>query len=253
MYVILFNMVQAADKKKIIAQLQGEILSMQGLRDSSAGKLRLGLEVLEQAFPNQTFPVAAVHEFLSYGREEAAATNSFMSCLLNKLMPKDGYCIWVAVRRSIYPPALKRFGIDADRIVFVDAVKNVDALWVIEEALKCDQVAAVVGEVPDLNFTESRRLQLAVESSKVTGLIHRCYPRQENTVACVSRWHIKPVPSQMEDGLPGVGFPQWEVHLSKVRNGHPGTWLVEWAGSGFAHVKPAPVAIVQDLQTGLYG
>lgn len=253
MYAILFNMVPVADKKKIIAQLQGAILSMQGMRDAATAQPRLGLKVLEQAFPDQAFPVAAVHEFLSYGREDAAATNSFISCLLSKLMHQDGYCLWVAVRRSVYPPALKRYGIDADRIVFVDAVKNTDALWVMEEALKCNQLTAVVAEVPDLNFTESRRLQLAVESSKVTGLIHRCYPRQENAVACVSRWQVKPVPSQMEDGLPGVGFPRWEVNLSKIRNGHPGTWIVEWAGNGFAAVTAARVPLVQNLQTGLYG
>lgn len=244
---------QVTEKKEIIAQLQRDILSMQGLREVTADKKRLGLDILEQAFPNRTFPVAAVHEFLSYSREEAAATNSFISCLLNKLMPKDGHCIWVSVRRSIYPPALKRFGIDADRIIFIDADKNTDALWAIEEALKCDQVTAIVGVVPDLNFTESRRLQLAVESSRVTGLIHRCYPRQENTVACVSRWRIKPVASQANDDLPGVGFPRWEVNLSKVRNGTPSTWLVEWADNAFIHISDVATTRTQNLQTGLYG
>jgi protein ImuA len=244
---------QVAERKELIAQLQRDILSMQGLRDATVHKKRLGLDVLEQAFPNKTFPVAAVHEFLSYGREEAAATNSFISCLLSKLMRKDGYCIWVSVKRAIYPPALKRFGIDADRIIFIDTDKNTDALWAIEEALKCDQVTAIVGAVPDLSFTESRRLQLAVEGSGVTGLIHRCYPRQENTVACVSRWSIKPVVSQTNDGLPGVGFPRWEVNLSKVRNGTPGTWLVEWTDNEFIHIIDKDVARIQNLQTGLYG
>jgi protein ImuA len=244
---------QVAERKEIIAQLQRDILSVQGFRDTTVDRRPLGLDILEQAFPNKTFPVSAIHEFLSYGREEAAATNSFISCLLNKLMCKDGYCIWVSVRRAIYPPALKRFGVDADRIIFIDTDKHTDALWAIEEALKCDQVVAIVGAVPDLSFTESRRLQLAVEGSKVTGLIHRCYPRQENTVACVSRFHIKPVASQTNDGLPGVGFPRWEVNLSKVRNGKPGTWIVEWVGDSFIHVTGTEVSKVQKFQTGLYG
>jgi protein ImuA len=243
----------ASQKTDLIAQLQKDILLMQGLRDDTDNKARLGLGVIEQAFPNKSFPVAAVHEFMSYGREQAAATNSFLTCLLSKLMQKNGYCIWVSKRRTIYAPALKRFGIDADRILFIEAGKNIEALWAIEEALKCDKITAVVGEVPDLSFTESRRLQLAVESSKVTGLIHRCYPRQENTVACVSRWYIKPVSSQTEDNMPGVGFPKWEVTLSKIRNGHPGTWMVEWIANNFAISTMGEASKVITFQTGMHG
>jgi len=246
-------MATSAKRNDIIEQLQREILSMQGLRDTGCNKVRLGIEPLEQAFPGKTFPVAAVHEFLSYAREEAAATSGFITGLLSRLMQKDAYCIWVAVRRTIYPPALKRFGIDPDRILFIDVAKSIDALWVVEEALKCDLLAAVVGEVPDLSFTQSRRLQLAVEGSKVTGLIHRYYPRNENAVACVSRWHIKPVPSQTEDEMPGVGFPRWEVTLSRIRNGHPGTWHVAWTGGRFKHITTATSTHIRTLQTGLYG
>ncbi len=246
-------MTHAAEKKMLIQQLQREILSMQGLRDVSDNKMKLGLDLLEQSFPGKTFPVAAVHEFISYTREDTAATNGFITGLLSKLTNKDAYCIWVAVRRSIYPPALRRFGINPDRILFVDVHKNTDALWVIEEALKCNKVAAVVGEVPDLNFTESRRLQLAVESSHVTGLIHRYYPRQENTVACVARWQIKPISSQTADDMPGLGFARWEVTLSKIKNGRPGTWRVEWAGGKFVHIQPVATTIIRTLHPGLYG
>lgn len=102
-------MEQVAERQKIIAQLQRDILSMQGLRDATVEKKHLGLDVLEHAFPDKSFPVAAVHEFLSYSREEAAATNSFISCLLNKLMHKDGHCIWVSVRNAILSARLKTF------------------------------------------------------------------------------------------------------------------------------------------------
>jgi len=247
-------MIREAEKTALITQLQREICTLQGLRDDREDKIHLGLGMIEQAFPGNTFPVAAVHELISYGRENAAATNSFITCLLGKLLQDDGYCIWVSVRRSIYPAGLKRFGLNADRILFIDAGKNTEALWAIEEALKCNQIKAVVGEVPDLNFTESRRLQLAVESSRVTGFIHRCYPRQENTVACVSRWHINPVASKTAIGMPGVGFPKWEVTASKIRNGHPGKWIVEWTGNHFT-VTAAHASTSADhlFQSGMYG
>lgn len=55
----------------------------------------------------------------------------------------------------------------------MDAGKTKDSLWAIEEALKCNALIAVVGEITELTFNDSRRLQLAVEKSHVTGFIHR--------------------------------------------------------------------------------
>src|SRR5690606_34274184 len=88
-------------------------------------------------------------------------------------------------------------------------------------------------------FVQSRRLQLAVEKSRVTGLILRCNPRIVGSTACTARWRIRSLPSVLEDGLPGVGFPRWEVELLKVRNGNPGCWQLEWSHERFVPVIPA--------------
>lgn len=217
---------------------------MQGIGKTSAGTAPdMGLGIIEHAFPAKRFPTAAIHEFISPSIENAAATNGFISAILGKMMQQGGNCLWISNRRSIFPPALKLFGIDAERVVFIDLQSQRDVLWAIEEALKCEPLAAVVGELKELNFTESRRLQLAVEQSKVTGFIHRYQPRSENIVACVTRWKITPLPSLLEDGMPGVGFPRWNVHLAKVRNGKPGTWQVEWGVNGFHHIPLPSISI----------
>ena len=36
------------------------------------------------------------------------------------------------------------------------------------------------------------------------------------------------MPSESVDGLPGLGFPRWNVELLRVRNGQPGNWVMEW-------------------------
>jgi len=153
------------------------------------------------------------------------------------LLEKGGICVWVSYTRRIYPPALKRFGLDPDRVIFVDVPLQKDVLWVMEEALKCQGVAAVVCETHDLSFMESRRLQLAVEQSHVTGFVLRKDVKKENTTVCVSRWRVRPVRSQLRTGMPGVGLPRWQVDLIKVRNGTPGTWILEWCGHQFRTVK----------------
>ena len=40
--------------------------------------------------------------------------------------------------RTIFPPALKSFGIAPDKIIFIDLKKEKEILWAMEEALKCD-------------------------------------------------------------------------------------------------------------------
>jgi protein ImuA len=245
-------MTQLAAKNDIIEQLQKEVLSLQKFRKTSGCQIAsTGLGHLELAFPNQTFPIGAVHEFISNTKEDAAATNGFMSGLFNSLLQNDKIGVWVSARRTIFPPALKVFGIEPEQIVFIDLMRPKDVLWAIEEALKCNAVSVVIGELSELSFTESRRLQLAVEQSRVTGFLHRYNPRSENITACVTRWRIKPLASET-DGIPGVGSPRWNVQLLKVRNGKPGNWDIEWSTRGFRHINEQAISIskIQKIKTG---
>jgi protein ImuA len=224
-------------KAEIFKQLQRQIRSLQGYGVvAEEQRIHTGLGVMEQAFPEKSFPLGVIHEFISTAPEDSAATNGFLAGLLQSFVGTQGTCLWISTRRTIFPPALKAFGIAPERIIFIDVLREKEALWVIEEALKCKALAAVVGELKEVSFTESRRLQLAVEKSHVTGFIHRYKPRTENTTAFVSRWKIRPIPSVLEDGMPGVGFPRWQVQLQRVRNGKPGSWQLEWTTNGFRHV-----------------
>jgi protein ImuA len=234
-------------KADIISKLQQDILLLQGLRPASDNSVDVGLQLMKDAFPNASFPTGAVHEFLSAGEEYAAATTGFLSGLLGNLMRRGGACIWIGSSQTIFPPALKSFGIAPDRVIFVNVKRETDALWAMEEALKCEGLAAVVGEVREISFTASRRLQLAVEQSRVTGFVLRHRPRNLSTTAFVSRWQIAPLASEQEGGMPGLGFPRWRVELLKIRNGRPGVWQLEWFDGGFRQVLKDIPAIQQPL------
>jgi len=235
-------------KADIIAQLQKDILPLQGFKTTSKNAAEdIGLGPIKYAFPNAKFPLGAVHEFMAASPEDAAATGGFVSGILASLMRKDGATIWISRSRTIFPPALISFGIAPDKIIFIDLQKEKEMLWAMEEALKCDGLAAVVAEMPELSFTASRRLQLAVEQSGVTGFILRCNPHNVNTTACVTRWKITPLPSAFTDDMPGVAFPRWNVYLLKVRNGKPGNWQVEWIAGKFRHVASINM-LVQEQQ-----
>lgn len=227
----------SASKANIITHLQRDISSLQGYKSSPlSSEQNFGLGPIRHAFPNGCFPTGAIHEFICNEQEDISSTSGFIAGILRPMMQEGAASLWVSSSPIIFPHALKSFGIEPDRVIFVDCKKHKDVQWVMEEALKCEGLAAVVGETAELNFTASRRLQLAVEQSHVTGFVIRKNCKNLSTTACVARWQVKPLPSITYDGMPGIGFPRWNVELLKVRNGKTGSWQVEWKERRFRHI-----------------
>lgn len=239
----------SANRSKILADLKSEVLRLEGFSPISNNLLDARLGPIVTAFPNQSFPIGAIHEFICNDIDDAASTSGFIGGLLNVLMGEHGSTLWISSSRQLFPPALKSFGLEPDQFIFLD-LKERDVLWAIEEALKCPALTAVVGETRDLSFTASRRLQLAVEESKVNGFILRKQCRHPNTTACVSRWNISALPSEQLEELPGIGYPKWKVELSRIRNGKPGTWEVQWANGVFLPAQEMPVMYQQQKIAG---
>jgi len=221
-------------KADIIARLQREILPLQGYKPLQNKQAQgFGLAEINASFPNKTFPLGGVHEFCCDSKEGLAATGGFISGILSTLNKNGGASIWIASSQHIFPPALRSYGLDPERFLFVLMKRDKDIFWAMNEALQCSGLNAVIAELKSLSFTASRRFQLAVEESGVTGFIIRDNPGNLNTTASITRWKIKPLASDTSDDLPGVGFPRWQVDLQKVRNGIPGSWTVEWAHGQF--------------------
>ncbi len=235
----------SAPNQDIISRLKMDILPLEGFRAIQAeDSSDLGLGILNRSFPQGRFPLGAVHEFISQGAESSAAAAGFISGLAGFLMKKGGAAVWIGSSRTIFPPALNIFGIDPSRMVFIDLKKDKDILWAMEESLKCSGLSAVIGEIPELSFTASRRFQLAVEQSRVTGFILRTNPRSLVPNACISRWKINSLPTVSGDGLPGLGYPRWKVELLKIRNGKPGIWELEWNNLGFLPIGESLPSII---------
>ena len=226
------------NKSELISQLQKDILQWEGYKPPPMGTQGLvGLGPIEAAFPNSVFPLGSVHELVCGNTEQATACGGFVSALVSVLMQNGGVCLWISLSGNLFPGALKAFGIEPDRVVFIHLAKDKEVLWVMEEALKCTGLSAVIGELQEVDFKQSRRLQLVVEQSRVTGFILRNHSDKIGSTACAARWKIKPLPSGSVDGLPGLGFPRWQVDLLRVRNGQPGNWIVEWSEGKFIIIE----------------
>jgi protein ImuA len=228
------------ERADIVAKLQKEILRLEGFKlhtDNTSISQSSGL--IHNSFAGCLFPLGVVHEFLSSGTEDSVVTGGFIAGLLSSLIGKNGIFLWISTSKGLFPPALTSFGLQPDRFIFIQVQKEKDIGWAINEALKCDALNAVIGEMRELSFTESRRLQLSVEQSQVTGFIIRNHTNL-NTTACVSRWRITSLPSESVDDFPGIGFPKWKVELLRMRNGKPGSWEIMWKDGKFVTATITP-------------
>lgn len=226
----------ASQSPGTLEKLRQEVRRLEGFKpEAHARHLPLGVAVGD-CLPGGALALGAVHEFISAGYEDAAASIGFCLAVLSHA-PRQAPIIWIARDHVQYAPGFAAFGIDPQRIIFARPQKDAEALWVMEEALRCKGIAAVAGECALADLTATRRLQLAAEESGVPGLLLRPSCRQPGSSSCVSRWQIKPA-SSLPGGLPGLGAPRWQVDLLKARGGRPGSWMMEWRDKRLHLVEP---------------
>jgi protein ImuA len=225
------------NKQTIVQQLRQEILPLGGFKAPvTSTPLELGLASIERAFPYGVFPTGVIHEFIAEDEEDLSATSGFLAALLGRMMERGGTAVWIGPKGTTVAEGLAYYGIDPDRFVFV-APSRKKALWVVEESLRCDRFVAVVAEITELDFTQSRRLQLVVEQSRVTGFLVRHGARAKTPVATIAQWRVTTLPTQSQGERPGRGFPRWQVDVLRIRNRLPVSCVVEWTGSCFVSIE----------------
>ena len=203
------------------------------------GVLPFGVAAIDRVLPSGGLARGALHEILgaSGDEEDGALAAAFVASILGRLIAAgDGMVLWCLPRLDLYGPGLAVHGLDPGRLVLVQAPRDAEILWAMEEGLCAPGIIAVVGEIGVLPAVASRRLQLAAERSGITALLLRRWrdggrAARERALpnAAVTRWRIAALPSQPPRGEPGVGRPRWRVELLRCRGGEPACWEVEVA------------------------
>jgi protein ImuA len=116
------------------------------------------------------------------------------------------------------------------RLIHVATDKPEDALFALEEGLRCRDLAFVIGEIAGnpraLNFTASRRLSLAAEKHGVPLWLVRLDARHDLGSARM-RWDAAPAPSQPPRWNPQApGAPSWAAGLFRAHTFQPGQWIL---------------------------
>lgn len=211
--------------------------------------LTLGLSCLDAALPGGGLVRGGCHEFLPAPAD--AGAHGFVASLLSGL--PSGPILWCRHRDKgdplgfadmPYGPGLAALGLDAGRLILVRPAALDDALWVLEEALRCPGLAAVVGDGVMPGPVAGRRLQLAAEDGGALGLLILPPLARPPPSTALTRWHVTSrgdLPAH-EDG----GRPRWRISLLRARGGGSGgglgPWEVAWDDTTFCLRLAQPLA-----------
>jgi protein ImuA len=214
------------DRPALISALRARIARMERIGAAEAlaarGEDAVPLNTtIDSALPWGGLPRASLHEILA---AEPGAAAGFAALLLARA---GGTVLWIAAEPDAWPPGLARFGLTPDRLVLVQAPREADALWAMEETLRCPAVGAALLVAGELDLTAARRLQLAAEAGGVLGLLLRPDTDGAAPTAALTRWRIDAAPSDSASRHE-FGDPAWSLHLLRCRGGRGGAWRATW-------------------------
>lgn len=182
----------------------------------------------------------ALHgEIFAPGGEGSGAALA-LALALDAARPGEERCwLWVQEARAVrlggrpyqpgLPPSLRH------RLVHVMAKTPEDALFALEEGLRCRDLAFVIGEVAGnpraLDFTAVRRLSLAVERHAIPLWLVRLEAAPDLSSAR-QRWQARSAPSLPPRWNPAApGVPAWHAELFRARTHPPGKWTLSDDGN----------------------
>jgi len=152
--------------------------------------------------------------------------------------------LWIQDRMAIlesgriHPP-----GLPSQNLIHVTARDAKDALWAMEEGVRCAALSAVIGELwgdpRALDFTATRRLAVAAERSGTPCWLVRL-GGTANLSGARMRWRIASAPSlsnPLDARAPGLAA--WNADLFRARGLPPGRWNLTHEANRFHLVAAA--------------
>ena len=211
-----------------ITQLRARIGALEGIPDPSADRpaATLGLQSIDATLPWGGLPAGGLHEIRAERADRPAAAQGFAAYCLGRLArQRPGPLVWVSQGSELYPPGLADLGLPIERLLLVRPARAAELPWSLEEALRCQAVAGLLGEVRGLDLTAARRLSLAARGSGVPALLLNS---GAELAATLTRWRVRALPSQAPFGV-GVGAWRWDLTLARCRGLAAGeeNWQVE--------------------------
>ncbi|TPN00887.1 hypothetical protein FKO01_50345 [Mesorhizobium sp. B2-3-3] len=206
--------------------------------------LPIGVERLDAALSGG-LPKAALSEIHGLETRDAGAVAGFALSLTSLILKQaQGLpVLWIGTteifREAGFPYARglhASFGIEPGQLLFSEAPRLLDALWVAEEAARMTALAAVILEIRGnpqrLDLTATRRLHARAISAGRPVFLLRQAAEPEPTAAPV-RLIVSPAPAVPRATVAGplagsIGRPAFTISIGKSRTALPGQFTLEW-------------------------
>ncbi|HVJ51362.1 MAG TPA: hypothetical protein VM689_02815 [Aliidongia sp.] len=136
------------------------------------------------------------------------------------------HAAWVRERGRPFGQGLARW-LDPDRLIWVRAEREIEALWALEEALKSGAVAGGLVTAANPSFVATHRLDAAARAGKAVGMLLRVTASNDLSAAR-RRWRVAALSSAKADfdkGAPGA--IRLRAELIRSRDGLPNGWELE--------------------------
>lgn len=196
----------------------------------------------------------ALHGEIFAASRDAGGAGLALALAFDRTRDDERPWLWVQDRAALrlagrpyhpgLPPALRR------RLIHVSAATAQDALFALEEGLRCRDLAFVLGEVAGnpraLDFTASRRLSLTAERHGVPLWLVRLDAGVDLSSARM-RWRARSaasLPPCWNAAAPG--HPAWHAELFRARSHPPGEWILRDDGRILAAGPPDPRDLAAD-------
>lgn len=197
-----------------------------------ARTLALGIADIDAALGGG-LPCGALHEMSAASAIHLGAAAGFALSLAVRAQEAAKETLWIATdfgtheAGALYGPGLDLFGLDTRRLLNVRVPRAVDALFAMEEALKCRALSCVIAEMTeDADLTATQRLSLAAREGGALALLLRHKATPTPSVA-MTRWEVASAQSQ-PDEFGGLGLTAFSLTLTRNRRGACGAWTICW-------------------------
>jgi protein ImuA len=190
-------------------------------------------------------PKAALSEIHGLETRDAGAVAGFALSLASLILKeKPGLPIlWIGTAEIFHEAGFPYarglgglFGIAPEQLLFSEAPKLIDALWIAEEAARMTAFAAVILEIRGspqrLDLTATRRLHARAQNAGRPVLLLRLAGEADPTAAPV-RLIVSAAPAAERETVAGplagsIGRPAFTVAIGKSRTALPGQFTLEW-------------------------
>ena len=183
------------DRSETIQKLRTGLCQFrQGLRTTTAHQqiISTGISALDNILPDKGLRRGTLSEWIAAESGSGAASLAMRTA---GQAQRDGPLIVVDRQKSFFAPAFSFAGVDAGNTILVRPKLRNDELWVVEQALRCPGMGAVVCRIDRLTATEFRRLQLAAEAGTAAGLLIRPSTARRQSGWADIRLLVSPQPS----------------------------------------------------------